>query len=92
MVAVEMLNRNAKMAGQANFELKDAASIREAISLVDQASSWPDKLVELELWANLAVLAGKANQTDNLRYAHSKALELISYFEKKKSENKYFKI
>lgn len=85
MVAVEIMNRNSKLP---NYEIKDAVSIKDSLVLIDQASSWPDKLVELELWTNLAILAGKANQTDNLRYAHSKALSSISYFEKKKSENK----
>lgn len=88
MVGVEMHNRNFKMSYQSNFELKDAPSVRDLIGLIDWADKWPDKLVELELWANLAVLAGKYGQTDNLRQCHSKALETISYFEKKKADNK----
>lgn len=83
-----MHNRNLKMVGQAAFELKDAPAVRDLIALIDWADKWPDKLVELELWSNLAVLASKYNQTDNLRQCHSKALESISYFEKKKAENK----
>ncbi len=88
MVGVEMHNRNLKMSGQPSFELKEIPSIRDIIGLIDWADKWPDKLVELELWANLAVLASKYGQTDNLRQCHSKALESISYFEKKKAENK----
>ena len=86
MVAVEIMNRNIKLP---NYEIKDGVSIKDSLVLIDQAFNWPDKLVELELWANLAVLAGKMNQTENLRFAHSKALSSISYFEKKKAENKY---
>ena len=90
MVTVEILNRNLKLpGGLVTFEIKDAVSLKDLISFVDQCYSWPDRLIELELWANIAVLANKLNQTDNLRYAHTKALETISYFEKnKKAENK----
>lgn len=90
MVAVEILNRNTKLpGGLSSFEIKDTLSIKELINFVDQAYSWPDRLVELELWTKIAVLASKSGQTENLRYAHSKALESISYFEKnKKSDNK----
>ena len=90
MVSVEILNRNLKLpGGLSSFEIKDTLTLKELISFVDQAYSWPDRLVELELWTNIAILAGKFGQTDNLRYAHSKTLESISYFEKnKKSDNK----
>jgi hypothetical protein len=88
MAGVEILNRNLKMSSSPSYEIKDGPSISELIELIDWADKWPDKLVELELWSNLAVLAGKFGQTDNLRQCHSKALESISYFEKKKAENK----
>ena len=88
MIAVQILNRNYKIGNSGTYEIKEAPSIKDAISLIDQALNWPDKLVELELWSNLAVLASKANQTENLRYVHSKALELLSYFEKRKNENR----
>lgn len=92
MVAVEILNRNLKMSGQSNFEIKDSVSIKEIATLIDQAQNWPDRLIELELWTNLCVLASKANQTDVLKYCHSKSLESLSYFEKRKADNKYLKI
>jgi hypothetical protein len=92
MVAVEILNRNVKMSGQGNFEIKDSVNIKEVATLIDQAQNWPDRLIELELWTNLCVLASKANQTDVrtdvLKYCHSKALETLSYFEKRKTDNK----
>ena len=88
MVGVEILNRNIKMNINPSYEIKDGPSISELIELIDWADKWPDKLVELELWSNLAVLSGKLGQTENLRQCHSKALETISYFEKKKNENK----
>jgi hypothetical protein len=90
MVGVEILNRNMKMQGlgSSSFEIKDAPSIRELIGLVDLAQPWPDRLIELELWSNLCVLASKAaNQTENVRYCHGKALETLSYFEKRKNDN-----
>jgi hypothetical protein len=86
-----MLEQNSKMNSQSvpsNFEFKDVPTIAEVINLIDQAGHWPDKLVEIELWSHLAVLAAKYNQTDNLRYCHSKALEQVSYFEKIKNDNK----
>lgn len=91
MVSVETLNRNMKLpGGLASFEIKDTLSLKELIDFVDQTYTWPDRLVELELWTNIAVLACKTGQTENLRYAQSKALESISYFEKnKKAENKW---
>ena len=89
MVGVEILNRNLKISNNPSFEIKDGPSIKEVIELIDWADKFPDKLVVLELWSNLAVLSGKSGQTDNLRQCHSKALETISYFEKKKAENKY---
>ena len=89
MVAVEILNRNYKLpSGMNSFEIKDALSIKELIGFIEQSFPWPDKLIELELWSNIAVLSCKSGQTENLRFAHSKALETISYFEKKKTENK----
>lgn len=91
MVGVEILNRNLKMQGMgAGYEIKEAPSIRDLIGLIDAAQTWPDRLVELELWSNLCVLASKSlgqQQTDSLRYCHGKALETISYFEKRKTEN-----
>jgi hypothetical protein len=89
MVAAQILDRNFKMSGQSSFEIKDAPSIKDTINLMDLVSNWPDKLIELEIWSQLSVLAGKMGQTDNLRYTHFKALETLSYFEKKKLENKY---
>lgn len=90
MVGVEMLNRNVKMHGMGSgFEIKETASIRELIGLIDAAQIWPDRLVELELWSNLCVLASRGGQTDNLRHCHGKAMEALSYFEKRKSENMY---
>ena len=91
MVSVEILNKNLKLpGGLAAFEIKDAVALKDLINFVDQCYSWPDRLVELEIWSNIAVLANKLNQTDNIRYAHAKALETISYFEKnKKAELKY---
>jgi len=84
-VGVETLNRNMRLPGGLTaYEIKDAISVKELIDLVDQAYAWPDRLVELELWTNIAVIAGRLGQTENLRYAHSKALESISYFEKNK--------
>lgn len=89
MVGVEILNRNLRMQGMGlGYEIKEAPSIRDLIGLIDAAQTWPDRLVELELWSNLCVLAAKANQTDNLKYCHGKALETLSYFEKRKNENK----
>lgn len=88
MVGVEILNRNLKAFGQSSYEIKEPPGIKEIIGFLDSAQPWPDKLIELELWSNLCVLAYKANQTDNLRYCYSRALELVSYFEKKKVENK----
>jgi hypothetical protein len=88
MIATQMIDRNYKMAGQNSFEIKETPTIKDAIALMDLVSNWPDKLIELEIWSQLAVLAGKLGQTDNLRYAHFKALESLSYFEKKKLENK----
>jgi hypothetical protein len=86
MVGVEILNRNLKM--PANFEIKEAPALKEIVTQIDAVQHWPDKLVELELWSNLCILACKANQTELLKYCHSKALELLSYFEKRKHENK----
>lgn len=90
MIGIEILSRNLRLAGQglSSYESKDAPSVRELINLIEQAGNWPDKLIELELWSNLAVMAGKLSQTENLRYCHSKSLESLSYFEKRKSENK----
>jgi hypothetical protein len=88
MIGIEIWNRNLKMTGQPNYEIKDVPTLKDLIGLIDWADKWPDKLVELELWSNLAILCGKYGQTDNLRYCHTKALETISYFEKKKTENK----
>ncbi|RNA35698.1 cilia- and flagella-associated 46-like, partial [Brachionus plicatilis] len=88
MVGVEILNRNFKVSGQNSYEIKEPPGVKELIGYVDSAQPWPDKLVELELWSNLCVLANRANQTDNLRYCYSRALESVSYFEKKKSESK----
>lgn len=88
MVATQIIDRNYKMIGQNSFEIKEAPTIKDTIALMDLVSNWPDKLIELEIWSQLAVLAGKLGQTDNLRYAHFKALESLSYFEKKKLENK----
>jgi hypothetical protein len=88
MIATQIIDRNYKMIGQNSFEIKEAPTIKDAIALMDLVSNWPDKLVELEIWSQLAILAGKLGQTDNLRYAHFKALESLSYFEKKKLENK----
>ncbi len=85
MVGLEILNRNGKLIGS-NYEIKEAPSIKDLIFLVDVANVWPDKLVELEIWSNLTSLAARQAQTDNARYAQSKALELLSYFEKKKSD------
>ena len=92
MVAVEMLNRNARLASTAPaFEIRDAPSVKDTIALVEAvAGTWADRLVELEIWSNLAVLAGKFAQTDNLRYAHAKALETLSYFEKHKSDDQRY--
>ena len=87
LVGVSMIFRNYITPGS-SYEIKDAPSIKEVISLTEQVVSWPDRLVELEIWSNLAVLASKAGQTENLRFAHSKALETLSYFEKKKNENR----
>ncbi|CAF0832143.1 unnamed protein product [Brachionus calyciflorus] len=93
MIGVEILNRNLKVQGQNSYEIKEPPSIKELINLIDTAQPWPDKLIELELWSNLSILANKYNQTENLRYCYSKALETLSYFEKRKIENKkiYFK-
>lgn len=77
------------MSNQSNFEIKEPPSIKEICNLIDQAQTWPDRLVELELWSNLCVLSCKASQLDNLRYCHSKAFESCSYFEKIKNDNKY---
>jgi hypothetical protein len=68
MVATEILNRNYKLSqGMNSYEIKDALSIKEVINLIDLAFGWPDKLIELELWTNICILAGKSGQTDNLR-------------------------
>lgn len=88
MIGIEILNRNLKVSGQNSYEIKEPPGIKELVGYVDSAQPWPDKLIELELWSNLCVLANKANQTDNLRYCYSRGLELVSYFEKKKTENK----
>jgi hypothetical protein len=87
LVGVQILQRNYITPG-GSYDIKDGPSIKEVINLTDQVISWPDRLVELEVWSNLAVLACKAGQTENLRYSHSKALETLSYFEKKKNENR----
>jgi len=85
MVGIESLNRNMRLPGGLTiYEIKDSLSVKELIDLMDQAFTWPDRLVELELWTNIAVLAGRFGQTENLRYSHCKALETISYFEKNK--------
>ena len=84
MVAVEILDRNLIP----GLEIKDPPTIKDIIGYMDQASSWPDRLIELQLWCRLAILSHKSNETDNLKYVHGKALETVSYFEKKKSENK----
>jgi hypothetical protein len=89
MIGTEILSRNLKLAslGLSNYETKEPPTIKELANFIEQASSWPDKLIELELWTALAYIAGRTNQTDNLKYCHSKSLECISYFEKKKNEN-----
>lgn len=88
MVGTEILNRNIRMQGMgANFEIKEAPSIRDLIGFIEAAQTWPDRLVELELWSNLCVLASKSGHTDSLRHCHGKALETLSYFEKRKNEN-----
>ena len=87
LVGIQILQRNYLTPGTV-YDIKDAPALKEVINLTDQVVSWPDRLVELEIWANLAVLTCKAGQTENLRFAHSKALETISYFEKKKTENR----
>ena len=92
MIGIEILNRNLKLSSaytsSQSHEIKDAPSIKEMISLIESVENWPDKLVELQLWSNLAVLASKTTQTDNLRSIHTKTLGLVSHFEKVKSENK----
>ena len=94
MVGVEILNRNLKLSGLglSSYETRggggEAPSVRELAGLIEQAQAWPDKLIELELWSCLAIYAGKTGQTDHLKNCHSKALECLSYFEKRKQENR----
>ena len=88
MVGIGILNRNLKVFGQSSYEIKEPPGIKEMIGFMDSAQPWPDKLIELELWSNLCILAYKGNQIDNLKYCNSRALQLVSYFEKKKTENK----
>jgi hypothetical protein len=88
MIAVCMIDCNSKSINLNNYEIKEAPSIAEAIEYMNQVDNWADKLVELELWCNLAILASQAMQTGNLRYAHSRALLCVSYFEKNNSESK----
>jgi hypothetical protein len=90
MIGVEILNKNVKIASLnlMSYEIKDAPNIKELINLIEQAINWPDKLIELELWTSLAYISSKINQTETLKYCHSKSLECLSYFEKKKTENR----
>ena len=89
MIGTEILIRNLKLsaAGLSSYETKEAPSVRDLAANIEQ-TSWPDKLIELELWSCLAAVAGRTGQTESLRYCHSKALECLSYFEKRKQENK----
>jgi hypothetical protein len=56
--------------------------------MIDEASPWPDRLIELQLWCRIAILSNKFNDSESLRTAYSKATDSVSYFEKKKQDNK----
>jgi HEPN domain-containing protein len=89
MIGTEILTRNMKLAslGLGSYETKDPPNVKDLATLTEQASSWPDKLIELEIWTSLAYVSSRTGLTENLKYCHSKALECLSYFEKKKSDN-----
>ncbi len=64
-------------------------STAKVIEMVEEGTPWPDRLIELQLWCRIAILSNKFNDTESLRMAYSRAIDSVSYFEKKKLENKW---
>ncbi|CAF3399137.1 unnamed protein product [Rotaria socialis] len=64
---------------------KDGMNLKQAVTFVGQCT-WPDPLVELQLWCRLGIVANRANEIETTAYCRDKTLELITLFQTRKVE------
>ncbi|CAF1033824.1 unnamed protein product, partial [Didymodactylos carnosus] len=64
-------------------DYKDGLDLKKTVSFVGSCS-WPDSLIELQLWCRLSIIGNRANDVEVTNLCRDKAREIITLFQTKK--------